>query len=191
LRIPIAPVRPGVAAQAVSAYTGCMILGHAALAVIAKQTYFSRENVLFLVAASLFPDILDKPMSLFFSLPGRGVGHSLAAFAAIAGIAWVLAPRLRLSAGILISGAVMWLTHLASDFTKPQVLFWPLLGSLEPSPRFDVWEKIYQFYVARIYPEQFWLDVACIAIAVSLTAVNRMRSRIPAMVRQNSANRVR
>jgi hypothetical protein len=155
-----------------------MILGHVALAGVAKQTCSVRESFLFLTAAALSPDFLDKPLSMFFSLPGRGAGHSLTVFAAVAATAWVLAPRLKVARSAVISGMALWLTHLAGDLVAWKVLFWPFLGPLDPTTQFHFWEKVYQFYVARLYPEQFWLDVGCVFAAVCLQAFVWAKSRL-------------
>jgi hypothetical protein len=154
-----------------------MILGHVALAGIAKRTCSERESFLFLAGAALFPDFLDKPLSMFFSLPGRGIGHSLAMFLAVAATALVLAPRLKVQRSVIASGMVLWLGHLAGDLVAWKVLLWPFLGPLDPTATFHFWQKIYQFYVARLYPEQFWLDVACVLSAVCVQAIMWARPR--------------
>jgi membrane-bound metal-dependent hydrolase YbcI (DUF457 family) len=149
-----------------------MILGHMALAAIGKQTCFQRESFVFLATAALVPDFLDKPLSMFFSLPGRGVGHSLIAFAAVAAVVMVLAARLELPQKTVVAGMALWLSHLAGDLLQWQILFWPFLGPVEPTVQFHFWEKIRQFYMERLYPEQFWLDVGCVTVAALLYALN-------------------
>ncbi|MBI5248879.1 MAG: metal-dependent hydrolase [Desulfomonile tiedjei] len=156
-----------------------MILGHFALASLAKQSCFHKDNWILLVVASIMPDLMDKPANIFLGLPGRGVGHSLIVLVAVAVFAWLLCSRLKINTDFLFPGVVMWLSHLAGDFVKPEVFFWPFLGQLEPSPRFDFWQKLYQFYIARVYPEQFWLEAFCVAAALSLWA---FRSGIPRLV---------
>jgi membrane-bound metal-dependent hydrolase YbcI (DUF457 family) len=172
---------PWVAAKRQAAYTLLMILGHVALAGVAKRTCSERESFVFLAACALFPDFLDKPLSMFFSMPGRGVGHSLIVFLSVAATAWILGPKLKVARSAVFSGLALWLTHLAGDLVAWKVLFWPFLGPLDPATPFHFWEKIYQFYVARLYPEQFWLDVACVVAAVSIQTVLSAKSKFSAV----------
>jgi tRNA (adenine37-N6)-methyltransferase len=158
---------------------GPMILGHFAVPGIAKQTCFQKEHWALLLLASLMPDLLDKPASIFFGLPGRGMGHSLVLLVVLASFAYVLQWRFRRNTGLLFPGVVMWLSHLVGDLAKPEVLFWPFLGPPAPPPPFDFWEKIYQFYVLRLHPEQFWLEVACLATALSLWVLKVVAPRLP------------
>jgi membrane-bound metal-dependent hydrolase YbcI (DUF457 family) len=148
-----------------------MILGHFAVASIAKQTYFHRETWAFLALASVFPDILDKPANILLGLPGRGAGHSLVVLTAVTLLVWILSPKLKSSPILLVAGTIMWVSHLAGDFVKLEVLLWPFLGPLEPTPPFDIWEKVHQFYVVRASPEQFWLEAICVTAALGLWAV--------------------
>jgi tRNA (adenine37-N6)-methyltransferase len=153
-----------------------MILGHFAVPSIAKQTYFQNEHWGLLLLASLMPDLLDKPASIFFGLPGRGMGHSLVLLVVVAAFAYVLPAGLKRNTDFVLPGVVMWLSHLAGDLVKPEILFWPFLGAPEPTPPFHFWEKIHQFYVIRLHPEQFWLEAFCLAIALSLWV---FRSLVP------------
>ncbi|MGO9117183.1 MAG: metal-dependent hydrolase [Desulfomonilaceae bacterium] len=148
-----------------------MVLGHFALASIAKQTCFQRENWVFLAGAAVLPDLLDKPASILLGVPGRGVGHSLFILISITLVAWILSSKLKISPKYLVVGTVMWASHLATDFVSSGVLLWPILGALEPAPPFDFWNKIYEFYIVRSSPEEFWLEVFCITAAVGLWAV--------------------
>lgn len=153
-----------------------MILGHFAVPSIAKQTCFQHEQWVLLLAASLMPDLLDKPASIFLGLPGRGMGHSLALLVVVAAFAYALSVGLKRNTDFVFPGVVMWLSHLAGDLVKPEVLFWPFLGPPEPTPPFHFWDKIYQFYVMRLHPEQFWLEAFCLATALSLWV---FRSLVP------------
>ena len=145
-----------------------MILGHFALASVAKQTYFQRENLLFLAGAAVFPDLLDKPASILLGVPGRGVGHSLLILLAVTLLAWIFSSKLKISPKLLFAGIVMWVSHLATDLVNLGVLLWPFLGPLEPTPPFDFWNKIYQFYIVHSSPAEFWLEVLCITAALGL-----------------------
>lgn len=153
-----------------------MILGHFALASVAKQTCFQKENWILLFAASIAPDLMDKPASLLLGLPGRGMGHSLFVLIIVAVITRAVYSRLKLSSDFLFAAVVMWLSHLAGDFVQPDVLFWPFLGSLESGSHFDFSEKLYDFYILRMHPEQFWLEIACIIATLGVWA---FRSGLP------------
>lgn len=145
-----------------------MIIGHLALASVAKQTLFRKENGLLLVVSSIMPDLLDKPASMFLGLPGRGAGHSLIVLAISVAAVWFACTRLRLGSNFLLPAVVMWLCHIAGDFVQPEVLFWPFLGHLSPGPHFDFAEKIHEFYFVQMYPEQFWLEIAIVFAALGL-----------------------
>src|SRR5208283_3584653 len=145
-----------------------MILGHFALASIAKQTCFPRESLLFLAVASVFPDLIDKPASMLLGVPGRGVGHSLVILLAVTLLTWIFSSKLKISPKLLFAGVVMWVSHLTTDIVSLQVLLWPFLGPLEPAPPFDFWNKIYQFYIVHSSPEDLWLEVFCVTAALGL-----------------------
>ncbi len=178
-----------------------MILGHPAIAVAANQTVFQRTNLAFLAVAALLPDILDKPASILLGLPGRGAGHTLIVFAAATCLAWLMSSSLRRNPHLLLCGMVMWSTHLAGDFVQWQLLLWPLSGALEHTASlapwewihsvplaghlativwFDFWKRMYQFYVIRLWPEQFWLDLFWITMGLGLVAA---RSLLPRHIR--------
>jgi len=145
-----------------------MIFGHLAVVGIAKQTYFQKDRWVFLAVVAFGPDILDKTASIFLGLPRRGIGHSLILFLAVASAGWLFSSILRRGRNLLVPGAVMWFSHLAGDFPEWPLLFWPFLGLPEPSAHFDFWEKFYQYYVVRLWPEQFWLEIFCIVLALGL-----------------------
>ncbi len=145
-----------------------MIIGHLAIAGIAKHTWFEKENLIFLSLTAFGPDLIDKPASMILGLPGRGVSHSLIFFFTMIAIACLLRTWLRFSSRTLIAGIAMWGTHLVGDFLQLQVLFWPFGGHWEPSSKFHVVEKLLHFYVDRLYFAQFWMEVACVATLLAL-----------------------
>ncbi len=155
-----------------------MLLGHIAVASVAKQTIFPHRNFAFLMVASFIPDFIDKPAQIFLHLPGRGIGHSLIMFFAGASIALALSHRLKLPNGLIPAALVMWFAHLAGDFLEWHVLLWPFYRvPVAPHLPFNLGEKLYQFYIARMWPEQFWLEMICITAAVVFTLRSyRMRA---------------
>jgi membrane-bound metal-dependent hydrolase YbcI (DUF457 family) len=146
-----------------------MLLGHIAVASIANQTVFQQRSFVFLVVCSFIPDIIDKPAQLLFGLPGRGIGHSLVVFLCGALLLLIVSRGFKLPRGLILAGICMWFAHLAGDFLEWHVLLWPFYKvPIEPYPRFDLAEKLYQFYIARMWPEQFWLEMICITVALLL-----------------------
>ena len=132
-----------------------MIIGHLAIAGIAKLTWFERANLLFLSMASYGPDLIDKPLSMLFGLSVHGMSHSLIFFVVVVAIACILRRWLKFSFRILVAGTVMWGTHLLGDFVPLQVLLWPFWGQSEPSSKFHIIEKMSLFYGDRLYLGNF------------------------------------
>lgn len=156
-----------------------MIVGHLAIAHLAKQTVFQKHNFVFLVTASLAPDILDKPASILLGYSGRGVGHSIVVFVFVAALAWVLAPKLRVGKDLILAGMALWASHLVGDYLEWRILLWPFLdGQPRRGPKFNLWEKLYDFYVTRLYPEQLWFEIVCIAAALTIIAVQVLLPRL-------------
>ena len=145
-----------------------MIIGHWSCAVIAHQTAFKREHFAVLVAASFFPDIVDKTANAVLAAPGRGIGHSLLFFVGTMALARAIMPEIGMHRGTLFPVAVLWTTHLIGDLVAPKVLFWPFLGPLDPVERFGFLMSAYNLYVARIWPGMLALDLLCTSVAVAL-----------------------
>ncbi|MCX5861309.1 MAG: metal-dependent hydrolase [Deltaproteobacteria bacterium] len=158
-----------------------MILGHFAFAGIAKQTFYQRHSLAFLVVVSYLPDLLDKPGSMFLGLSGRGVGHSLIVFGAVATLAWFLSLRSRIRSDLFLAAVAMWFSHLAGDFLEWGVLLWPFLA-VPPkyAPPFDFLVKIHEFYVIRLQPEQLWLEIFCVVAGLMLLALRHLPPRLAA-----------
>lgn len=154
-----------------------MILGHLAIAGIAKRTRFHEESLLFLTLASLGPDLLDKPANILLGMPGRGMSHSLVFFATVISICLILWKRFNFKPDTLVAGVVMWASHLMGDFVQPEVLFWPFLGPLEPGSKFHVIDKLYLFYIDRLYPDQFWLEAICIVTFFGILVARPLKQR--------------
>lgn len=153
-----------------------MLLGHVAVAALGKQTIFEQRSFVFLLISSFIPDLIDKPAQMFLALPGRGIGHSLVIFFALASTALVIFHRLKLPHSLVQAALVMWIAHLAGDFLEWHVLLWPFYKvPIESYPLFDLSEKLYQFYVARMWPEQFWLEIVCISAAIFVPLLKSLR----------------
>ena len=145
-----------------------MIIGHLAVAGIAKKTWFESESLLFLSLAALGPDLIDKPAHLIFGFPGRGVSHSLVFFLLVILMAVLARSLTGFSKKTMIAGLAMWGTHLIGDFLEFHILFWPFGGQSVPGSRFNLIEKLWQFYIDRYYFAQFWLEVTSIVILIAL-----------------------
>lgn len=158
-----------------------MIIGHLAVAGIAKKTWFESESLLLMSLAALGPDLIDKPAHLIFGFPGRGVSHSLAFFLVLILLALLSRSLIGYSKKTMIAGLSMWGTHLVGDFLEFHILLWPFGGQAAPGSRFNLMEKFWQFYIERYYFAQFWLEVTSIVILAALllsTALTyRARSR--------------
>ncbi len=145
-----------------------MILGHWACAVMAHRTIFRTEAFPVLVIAAFLPDFMDKMANALFSMPGRGVGHSLAFFLGAMAAGRLIGPRLGVDPKILVPVAALWVSHLVGDLVVPKVLFWPFLGPLDPGERFSFLMSFHNMYVARLWPEMLVIDLACVVGAVTV-----------------------
>jgi membrane-bound metal-dependent hydrolase YbcI (DUF457 family) len=167
-----------------------MILGHFAVAGIAKQTRFKNENLIFLTLAAIGPDLFDKPANILFGMPGRGMSHSLTMFAVLIAISWVVLTVYKQDSRLLVAGMVMWGSHLLGDFLQFQILLWPFLGSLEPGPKFNLLEKLRFFYIDQLYPEQFWSEILCVSALLSIFLFRLFisRTRGPVVLQESGSS---
>lgn len=87
-----------------------------------------------LIIGSLFPDIIDKPLSFMGFGNGRSITHTLIIFLAIFFTSMFV--YLNYRKAFLIPIAIGTFTHLVLDsmWQAPQTLFWPLLGWAFPEP---------------------------------------------------------
>lgn len=154
-----------------------MILGHLAIASIAKRKFLA-ENIIFLCAASFGPDLIDKPLSLACAVPGRWVGHSLLMFALVTAAAWLFCQRFGANKQLIYIGAVLWLSHLTADFVDLKIFLWPLLGPFPVSPPCTLLERFQNYYILRHHPIQLSLEILLIMIAVIWWMPYALRSRL-------------
>ena len=154
-----------------------MILGHLAIASIARQKFLA-ENFIFLLAASFGPDLVDKSLGLAFDSASRSVGHSLLMFALLAAAAWLFCQRFNLNKQLVGIGAVLWLSHLTADFLDLKIFFWPFLGPLPDSAPYTLMERLRDYYLLRHNPVQLSLEISLIIIAVILWAPSSLRGRL-------------
>lgn len=145
-----------------------MILGHAALAVLAKKTAFRTAPALLLLVATYGPDLIDKTGMLVMGVSGKGVGHCLVTFVALA-LATALSPARRLQPNRVWTGvALLWLSHLILDLTEPAVLFWPLLGPFPANAPYGLSEGFVSFYTGRGDHLVLVFDLLCLAAALAV-----------------------
>ncbi|MBF0551279.1 MAG: hypothetical protein HQK60_12165 [Deltaproteobacteria bacterium] len=152
-----------------------MILGHLAVANVAKNTFLKNENYLFLIFSCYGPDFMDKPGRVLFGLAGRGFGHSILTFSILSIAAYIFCREFRVPMKYLYVGMAMWVGHLASDMVDPEVLFWPFMGPIPISPQNTLMESVYDFYVGRVSIACFTLDVLCISSALFLGYLRLLR----------------
>lgn len=145
-----------------------MILGHAALAVLAKRTTAKAMPITLLLVAAYGPDLIDKTGMLLLGTSSKGIGHTLAMFAAVS-MALALAFR-RWQVLVLL-----WLSHLVLDLTEKSVLFWPLFGPLPVSAPYDLSEGFISFYSGRGSHAVLALDLACIAVTLTVMWAQRRK----------------
>lgn len=154
-----------------------MILGHLAIASIAKRRYWS-ENFIFLVAASFGPDLIDKTLNLAFGAPGRGVGHSFLIVALLSAAGWLFCQRFNLNKQLFSIGAILWLSHLTTDLIDLEIFFWPLLGPFPIAPSDTLMEKLGNYYLLLLNPAQLSLEVSLMIIALILWIPSPLKSRL-------------
>jgi inner membrane protein len=87
-----------------------------------------------LIIGSIFPDIIDKPLSFIGFGNGRSITHTLLVFLAILFTSLFIYINYKKTFLIPIAAGIF--THLVLDFMwqAPQTLFWPLLGWAFPTP---------------------------------------------------------
>lgn len=160
-----------------------MILGHAAVAVLARGLNTGTPWWL-LFAASFGPDLLDKPLAIAFDLADRGVGHS---FLTLAGVALLLLLVWR--AGLLPGrqaalALALWVTHLVTDFPTAMTFWWPFYGTLGGEylldKEFAHWTA---FYLSPKLTPVFILDASLCALALA-----RLGMHLVARQRQKASN---
>ena len=154
-----------------------MILGHLAIASIAKRKFLA-ENFIFLLAASFGPDLVDKSLGLAFDAASRSVGHSLLMFVLLAAAAWLLRQRFNLNKQLVGIGLILWLSHLTVDLLDLQTFFWPFGGPLPVGPHYTLIEKLRNYYLLGHQPVQLSLEISLIIIAIILWTPALLRSRL-------------
>ncbi|WP_300156965.1 hypothetical protein [Solidesulfovibrio sp.] len=148
-----------------------MVFGHLAAGSLGNRFLFRRAGLSFCLVAAFGPDWIDKPLKLFFGLPGHGIAHSLIGAALfLAAFAWACR-RLALPASWPWVAAFFWGLHFACDLVKPAVLFWPLLG---PFPVYagTTAEAAWNFYSSRPLSGLAWCDLALVALAAAVRPVD-------------------
>jgi hypothetical protein len=142
-----------------------MILGHLAVAGIAKRR-FLEANFLFLVLASYGPDLIDKPAWLALNAASKSLGHSLLVLALIAAPAWCFRKQLHLNKQLFQVGVALWLSHLATDLVELKVLLWPFLGPSPEHPYFTFMERLRNYYLHHQSAVQLSIEISFIIIAL-------------------------
>lgn len=143
-----------------------MVFGHAALGSLGNQFALRRAPLALCVIAAFGPDWIDKPLKLFFGLPGHGIAHSLIGGALFLGLFAVICRRARLPASWPLVVAAFWSLHLVCDVVRAPVLFWPLLGAF-PTVDASTAEMAWRFYTVSPRSALAWCDITLTALAVS------------------------
>ena len=154
-----------------------MILGHFAIASIAKRKFLA-ENFIFLLAASYGPDLVDKTLNLACGVSSRGVGHSLLMLALLTTAVWLFCQRFRINKQLFYMGVFLWLSHLITDLVELKIFLWPFLGPLPDDPTYSLIETLRNYYFIHKHPVQFSLEISLIIIAMTLWIYYALRSRL-------------
>jgi len=152
-----------------------MILGHAALAVMARKTLRLPAPMVLLLLASCGPDVIDKAAMLLLGTPSKWIGHTLLLSAAVA-LAFLPARRGRFDR-VWWAVTLLWLSHLILDLTEPAVLFWPALGGFPADAPYDLADGFFSFYSGRGNILVLAFDLACLAAALAATLPGWIRRR--------------
>jgi len=155
-----------------------MILGHWACASLVGNLWIRERSIAVLVAAAYGPDLIDKTLNVVFGTPGRGYGHSLLAFVLAALVGYAVARRIRAPLAWYCAAVALWASHLVGDFVVSKVLFWPLLGPLDPGERFSFLRSAYRLYVEWENPEMLAAEILCLTAAI--VVILAVRNAAPA-----------
>jgi hypothetical protein len=137
-----------------------MVLGHLTVTSAGRRLAQQRFPRLFvplgpLLLGAYLPDLVDKPVSILFAVPGRAFGHSLIAEGVVFGFAALALPTWRRVLGPVALGVAL---HLIEDWVPAVVLFSPFLGPIPPAPRWNFVESFVYFYSSG--GPQVWVEVA-------------------------------
>jgi hypothetical protein len=152
-----------------------MILGHLAIASIAKRKLLA-ENFIFLSVASYGPDLVDKTLNLTCGAPGRGVAHSLLMLVMLMSAGWLFGKRFRINKQLLYIGLILWLSHLITDMLELNILLWPFLGPFPDYPNYTFVERLFNYYIIHTYPAQLFLEISLTIVAITLWIFYSLRA---------------
>lgn len=143
-----------------------MVLGHLAAGSLGEQFLFRRAGLPFCLVAAFGPDWIDKPLKLFFDLPGHGLAHSLLGAALLWTVFAWLCRRFYLPRSWPYILAFFWGLHFLCDLVKPAALFWPLLGPF-PTYATTTAQSVRNFYTARPLSGLALCDLSLAAAALA------------------------
>ncbi|MBI3601186.1 MAG: hypothetical protein HY097_11190 [Nitrospinae bacterium] len=129
-----------------------MILGHYANTYVAHnllKRYNIELNLYLLIFGAYLPDLIDKPLNIFFHLPGRGIAHSVVIQALLFAPLIYILPRHKKFFISIWSGCIL---HLIQDAIAIYIAFWPIVGDLSDHRRFSIAESFYSYYIEMKYP---------------------------------------
>jgi len=141
-----------------------MILGHYVNTYVVHNVvrkYNIELNLYALLFGAYLPDLIDKPLNIFFQLPGRGIAHSAIIQAFLFMPPIYLLPRHKKIFLSIWSGCIL---HLIQDSIALSIAFWPLLGDLSDHRRFSITESFYSFYIEMKYPYTLLIEAVSFII---------------------------
>ena len=138
-----------------------MILGHAALSVLGKETFFRSIPLPVLLIATYAPDLIDKTDMILFGTPAQFIGHTFVLFFTMMTLVPATFIFIRVSPNKFpwLVVALFWLSHLLLDFTAKIVLFWPLFGDFPCAIPYDLSEGFFSFYSGQADPLGLTLEI--------------------------------
>lgn len=141
-----------------------MILGHYVNTYIvhnAVRKYNIELRLYPFLFGAYLPDLIDKPLNIFFQLPGRCIAHSAIIQALLFIPLIYFLPRYKKSLFSLWSGCIL---HLIQDSIALSIAFWPIVGDLSYHRRFSIADSFYSFYIEMKYPYTLLIEAVSFII---------------------------
>ena len=159
-----------------------MIAGHLPATYLLHETFFRNRLVLpdrvrytaTLFAAGYLPDLVDHSLNHLLGWPTRGYLHSLVLLNLLA-VGFLLWRRTTLLYFFIAAANL----HILMDGSSLPQLLYPLLGmqSMAVGAREDILMVLYNFYIARLDPAVFYLEMMTIVMAVGHWCYYRRRAK--------------
>lgn len=137
-------------------------------------------DIRILLIGSMLPDIIDKPVGVFFFRDtfsnGRIYAHTLLFLVILAGAGYYLYRRRRKTWLLVLAFGTFIHLLLDSIWTTPKTMLWPLLGFTFDRLNVEEWLSFW-FWDLFVYPDLFIPEVLGLAILLwfVFTLLNRKK----------------